>query len=196
MARADVLPRGSGLLDAPDRYGGVTRALHAVTAVLVLWQFMMVALYKIFGETPFLNGVARFGPHGYVGLALLALALARISWALGNRSRRPRQKKGLPGRLAIAMHATLYSLLVAIPSLALVRIYGKGKGWEIGGVEIVPATGHEIGPLIAAADLAHGPLSWLLLALVGGHAGAAALHGLLWRDGRAQRMLCFSRGWR
>ena len=179
---------GAALLDTAARYGLVSRILHGVTAFLVLWQFAMVALYKIFGESPFLNSVARFGPHGYVGLALLFLALARIFWAFGARSRRPAPEAGLRGRLARAMHAVLLGLLVMIPSLALARLYGKGEGWSIGGVEVIPATGRVEPIPVAVADAAHGLLSWLLLALVGGHAAMALLHGLVWKDGTMSRM--------
>lgn len=179
---------GAALLDTRARYGLVSRILHGVTAFLVLWQFAMVALYKIFGESPFLNSIARFGPHGYVGLALLFLALARIFWALGARSRRPEPEAGVRGRLAKAMHAVLLGLLVTIPSLALARLYGKGEGWTIGGVEVIPVTGRVEPISVAVADAAHGPLSWLLLALVGGHTAMAMLHGFVWKDGSMARM--------
>jgi cytochrome b561 len=180
-------PRAT-LLDTRGRYGLVSRVLHGVTAFLVLWQFAMVAFYKIFGESPFLNSVARFGPHGYVGFALLFLALARSFWALGGRSRRPELEAGVRGRLAKAMHAVLLGLLVTIPSLALARLCGKGEGWTIGGVEVIPATGRVEPISVAVADAAHGPLSWLLLALVGGHAAMALLHGFVWKDGSLARM--------
>lgn len=179
---------GAALLDTRNRYGLVSRLLHGVTAFLVLWQFAITGAYKIFGETAFLNSIYRFGPHGYVGLALLFLALARIFWAIRARPRRPKPETGVRGRLAGAMHATLLGLLVTIPTLALARLYGKGEGWSVGGVMVIPVTGRVEPIPVAIADAAHGPLSWLLLALVGGHAAMALLHGLVWRDGAMSRM--------
>ncbi|WP_020187519.1 cytochrome b [Methylopila sp. 73B] len=175
-------------LDTPRRYGLVTRLFHGTLAALVLWQFAIVALYKIFGETPWLNGIARFGPHGYVGLAVLAIAVPRSLWRLSQLRRQPALETGALGRLARLSHLALHGLMIIVPALALVRIYGKGKGWEIGGVTLIPATGREEPWLIAAPDALHEPLSWALLALIAGHVGMALTHALLWRDGTLRRM--------
>lgn len=170
--------------DTPARYGRVTRALHALTAVLVLWQFAIVALYKIFGETPLLNAVASLGPHGYVGLAIPAFAFARILWALGNAGRRPPPG----GRAANVAHKTMYALMLVVPVLAVARLWAKGEGWTMAGLEIFAATGVVVAGVVAVADALHGPLSWTLLALVAGHAGAAAMHQTVRRDALAGRM--------
>lgn len=172
------------LRDTPLRYGGVTRTLHGLTAVLVLWQFAIVALYKIFGETPLLNAVASVGPHGYVGLAILAFALARILWAIANAGRRPAPAS----RAASLAHGSIYALMVACPALALARLYAKGEGLTIAGVEIFAATGFVTAWVVALADALHGPLSWTLLALVAVHSAAAALHHTVRRDAFAGRM--------
>ncbi|MFC3693720.1 cytochrome b [Chenggangzhangella methanolivorans] len=174
--------------DTPAAYGRATRALHAVTAALVLWQFSIVALYKIFGESPGLNAVASFGPHGYVGLVIPAFALARILWALGNAGRRPALRPGVAGALAGAAHKTMYALMLIVPTLAVARVWAKGEGWTIGGVEIFAVTGTTVPFVVALADALHGPLSWVLLAIVGGHAAAALAHSLVWRDDLAGRM--------
>ncbi|PZQ11590.1 MAG: hypothetical protein DI565_17790 [Ancylobacter novellus] len=182
------MPAEARFRDTPIRYGRVTRAMHAVTAVLVLWQFMIVALYKIFGETPLLNAVASLGPHGYVGIAIPLFALARILWAVGNAGRRPVPAPGRAGAAAAVAHKAMYGLMLLIPGLALARLWAKGEGWSVGGVEIF-AVGAPVPLVVAAADLLHGPLSWFLLALVGAHAAAAVLHHAVWRDGTAGRMI-------
>ncbi|GBD50361.1 cytochrome b [Methylopila sp. Yamaguchi] len=174
--------------DSPRRYGLVTRLFHGTLAALVLWQFTIVALYKIFGETPWLNGIARFGPHGYVGLAVLVIAVCRSLWRLSQLRRQPPQERGARGRLARLSHLALHALMIVVPALALVRIYGKGKGLEIGGVTLIPATGREEPWLIAGPDALHGPLSWALLVLIAGHVGMALAHTLVWRDGTLGRM--------
>ncbi|WP_020178822.1 cytochrome b/b6 domain-containing protein [Methylopila sp. M107] len=179
------MPREARFRDTPARYGRVTRALHALTAALVLWQFAIVASYKIFGETPWLNAIARFGPHVYVGLAIGALALARIAWAFGAAGRRPKPASAL----AAATHRTMYGLMLVVPSIAVVRVWAKGKGWTIMGVQIFEATGVVATGVVAVVDLLHGPLSWLLLCLVGGHAAIAALKQSVWRDEHAGRMI-------
>lgn len=178
----------AGLRDTPRTYGRVTRALHAVTAALVLWQFAIVALYKIFGESPQLNAVASLGPHGYVGLAIGAFAAARLLWAFGNRGRRPAHGPGLAGAAARVSHASMYALMLVVPALAVARLWAKGEGWRIAGVEVFAVTGATVPAVIAVADRLHGPLSWTLLCLVGAHAAAAAAHNVVWKDELAGRM--------
>ena len=182
------MPPEIGLRDAPEAYGRITRWLHALTAILVLWQFTIVALYKIFGESPQLNAIASFGPHGYVGLAIPAFAAARLFWALGNSGRRPRHGGGLAGTAAAVSHKAMYALMLVIPTLAVARIWAKGEGWTIGGVEVFAVTGATVPLVVAVADRLHGPLSWLLLGLIGAHAAAAAAHQIVWKDDLAGRM--------
>lgn len=177
-----------GLRDAPEAYGRITRALHAITAILVLWQFTIVGLYKIFGESKLLNAIASLGPHGYVGLAIPAFAAARLLWAFGNLGRRPTPTTGLAGQAAAVAHRTMYALMLVVPTLAVARVWAKGEGWTIGGVEIFAVTGATVPLLVTLADRLHGPLSWLLLALVGAHAAAAVAHQIVRKDALAGRM--------
>lgn len=177
------------LLDRPTGYGRVSRMLHALVATLVLWQFAMVLAYRALGEhNETLNTIYGFASHGPVGLGVFLLMLARIPWALANARRRPAYDAGVLGRIARASHALMYALLFAIPGLALARVYAKGEGWVVYGLQVVPVTGDELPVVKTVVDALHGPLSWTLLALIAAHVGAVLLHGVVWRDGMVGRM--------
>lgn len=79
--------------------------------------------------------------------------------------------------------------MFAIPALAILRSYGNGKGWAQWGIEIVPATGLQIGWMIARSDVLHGLLSWLLCILIAGHIAMALVHGLVLKDNVLSRMV-------
>lgn len=85
-------------------------------------------------------------------------------------------------------HAALYAMMIAIPTLGLLRAYGSGKGWHRWGIQIVPETGTEIPWMIRVADAAHGELAWALLAMIAGHSGMACLHQFGMRDRVLSRM--------
>lgn len=174
--------------DTPDRYGAISRFLHWSMAVLILWQFLMMILFDIFGPLEALQAVARFGPHGIVGAAVLVLVLIRGAWALFNVRRRPPQAPGHLGRIARAGHLGFYALMLVIPAVALLRVYGSGRGWRPYDVQLIPTTGEEIAWMVAPGDAVHGLLSWVLLALVGGHVAMALAHHLFWKDATLQRM--------
>lgn len=173
------------LMDTPERYGLISRGLHWFMAYLLIWQFFTILSWRIFGEAGWLMFVFSLGPyHGTVGLMIIALVVIRTGWMLANRKRRPPHGAGWPGRIALAGHVGLYLLMFAIPAVALIRVYGSGKGWQ----PWIPATGKEVAWLTAPADALHGPLAWCLSALIAGHILAALYHRLIRKDGILARM--------
>lgn len=176
-------------MDSPDRYGLVSRALHWFMAYLLMWQFVIILSWRVFGESDLLKTITGLGPyHRTVGLLTIILVILRAGWALVNRRQRPPHEAGWPGRAARAGHVALYFLMFAIPALAILRSYGNGKGWSQWGMQIVPATGEEIAWLMAPANILHGPLSWCLSALIVGHILAALFHRFIRKDGILARM--------
>ncbi|SMO81537.1 cytochrome b [Paracoccus laeviglucosivorans] len=174
--------------DTPARYGRVSRVFHWLGAGLLIWQFAVIGAYRLIGQSPLLDKIAGLGPsHGVVGLYVLALVIARAIWRWRNRQARPRHQ-GLLGRAARIGHLAFYALMFAIPALALLRAYGNGKGWNHWGIQIVPATGHETGWMVQAANALHGELAWLLLALIAGHVLMVVVHHLWLREPLLSRM--------
>lgn len=82
--------------------------------------------------------------------------------------------------------------MILVPGLAILRAVGNDRGMTVYGIELVAAGGEKNPWLTAPADIAHGLLGWVLLALIIGHIGMALLHGFVWRDPALDRM---TKGW-
>ena len=173
--------------DNAERYGRVTRWLHWTIAAVLAWQFAGMAIKLIVGRAP----ITAFwvGSHVSVGTLLFALIAARLVWALVERPRRPPHASGLVGRAAPWGHRLLYTLMLVVPTLALVRHLGAGRDLAPFGLMLIPGDGNRIDWLTAPADALHAPLAWLLLALIAGHVAMVAVHHFAWRDDTARRMI-------
>ena len=178
----------SYLFDSATRYGLISRTLHWLTAAIVLLQFSVVLAWRGYGETPFTLTLSNIGPHGSLGVLLLVITLLRAGWAYVNRQQRPSPATGLSGTLAHTVHLTFYALLIALPTLAILRQYGRGGALDIYGLPLFSAAEREITWMITTANLLHSPLAWLLLALVVGHVAMALIHRFGFKDKMLSRM--------
>lgn len=174
---------GRSWTDTPDYYGFVSRLLHWGMAYLMLWQFIIVLGWRMFGPSENLILVSRFGPdHGTVGLLTFVLIVLRAAWAFANRRHRPPHSPGWAGRISFAAHVMLYLLMFVIPAFALLRVYGSGKGWSPWGISLIPETGKEVSWMVAPADMTHDLMAWLLCCLIVMHILAALFHRFVLRD--------------
>ena len=114
-------------LDTPARYGRISRWLHWGMALLFAWQFIGMGLRLALGRTPLVTFFV--SSHASVGLLLLLLVLVRGAWGLFNQGHRPPAEAGLIGVAARAGHAALYLLMLVVPLIALVRLYGSGRAF-------------------------------------------------------------------
>lgn len=178
------LPTRCRLRDTPTAYGIVSRVLHWTTAALVLFQFTVVLSWRALGETPLTLTLSTLGPHGSLGVLLLVISVLRAGWAFFNRHRRPPAKNAL----ARIVHLTLYGLLIALPSLAILRQYGRGGALRVYGQPLFDAAERDIPWMVTLANALHSPLAWLLLVLVMGHAIMALIHRLGLKDDTLSRM--------
>lgn len=175
------------LLDTPQRYGGVTRFVHWAMAALLAWQFTGMVLRALLGRQPLVSTFV--GLHQPLGGALFLLVVLRILWLLANRPRRPHHQLGVTGRAAALGHLALYVLMLAVPTLALLRAWGSTRGYSPWGIEIFPPREVAADWAMAPANLLHGPLAWALAVLILGHIAMVLVHAFVWRDGIARRML-------
>lgn len=174
--------------DSPARYGRISRWLHWGMALLLGWQFAgmlaKVGLGRAHALTQWLAPA-----HSHIGLLLLLLVLLRAGWGLANLGRRPRDR-GVPGLLAWAGHGLLYLLMLAVPALAALRMYGNSHRFVwFGLVELNDGQGGRIDWMVELARAWHGTLGWVLLALIAGHVLMVLVHRWLLADGIDRRML-------
>jgi cytochrome b561 len=172
-------------LDTPQRYGRVSRGFHWLMAALFAWQFAGALLYVGFGDIALTRFVG--GSHFTLGFTLFMLVLLRGTWGLANLPRRP-SHRGRLGRAAVAGHGVIYALMIMVPALALLRQYGSGKPFTPYGIPLMPGRDSKIEWMMMPGDLLHHWLAFLLLVILIGHIGMAALHRFIWRDEVLNRM--------
>ncbi len=177
----------SSLTDAPHGYGLVTRVLHWGMALLFVWQFAS-AILRVFARDTAIEGFF-WNTHYSIGCTLWVLVILRGVWGLANHRRRPpHEGPPLQARAATAGHLVLYILMIIVPSLAILRTLGNGRGLTVYGLQLVSSGGELVPALVAPANLAHGFLGWTLLMLIVGHVFMALYHGVVRRDGTLSRM--------
>lgn len=172
--------------DDRHRYGLVTRMLHGAMALLFAWQFLGMAVKLSQGRTPLASFFV--GTHAPVGTLLLILLMIRVLWAGSNLRQRPPQGQGWQAMAARIGHGLLYLLMLVVPLLAGLRAYGSGRGLNIWGWQVLPATAEKVEWMVAPANALHGVLAWCLLGLIGGHIAMAVWHRVILRDGVMARM--------
>ncbi|HBS81668.1 cytochrome b [Vreelandella alkaliphila] len=171
------------IMDTNIRYGVVSKALHWGMALLFVWQFLSAGAHLLLSDTP----VEEFlwGTHYTVGVLLLTLVVIRAVWSLLNASRRP-PSVSVMAKLG---HLALYGLMIAVPTIALIRQYGSGRALDVLGVNLMSGfDGEEITWMTELGGLLHGELGWTLLALIVGHVVMAILHRKLTNHDVLSRM--------
>lgn len=170
-----------------DRYSRVAIGLHWLIALLVVINLVT----GLFHDTLF-DGVKGLMPaHKSIGIAILALTLARIGWRLAHRP--PALSPDVAGwerAAARVVHAAFYALLLIVPL----------SGWAM------VSAGEERRPLFwfglfrlpwlpvsdavgEVGDRAHLIAGYLMTALVVAHIAAALRHHIVLRDSVLGRML-------
>ncbi|VVN71683.1 cytochrome b [Pseudomonas fluorescens] len=170
--------------DSAHRYGGITRLLHWVMALLIGLQFLKLGDRINDGEHWIGQTIVPW--HISFGGLLLVLIVLRLVWAVGQRQQRP-QHVGPTALLVKGGHALLYASMLLIPITGILLMLGKGYGLKVFGLQLVAKTGVEIGWMASLGEL-HSPLAWLLVILVVGHIGAALFHHFVQKDDTLKRM--------
>jgi cytochrome b561 len=172
--------------DTSSGYGLVSRGFHWSMAALFAWQFATAIIHWVDEDAGIVDSL--FWSHRSTGFVLLILVFLRGGWGIANLRDRPGHRADALGAAANLGHLALYALMILVPALALVRSYASGRGFTWVGIEIVVATGVELGWLREIANDLHGPLGWLLLVLIVGHGAMALVHHFVFRDGTLLRM--------
>lgn len=171
--------------DTPTRYGSVSRFLHWLIAVLVIWQ--LLKLGDRISEGEHWIGQTLVPWHLSIGTLILLLAIARLAWSLRQRGHRPQPPAGSNALAVRGGHFLLYATLLALPITGTLYLVGNGYGLKAFGLQLIP-TGDKLPWAIAVGEW-HSPIAWLLLILAIGHIGMALIHHFVKRDDVLRRML-------
>ncbi|MGP4844038.1 cytochrome b [Marinobacter sp. 1Y8] len=157
--------------DTPRHYGTISRLLHWITALLLLWQFISAFGHLLLEDTPV--GDFLWSSHKTLGLVIILLVAVRLIWAVWTHPRRP----AAINRFAAYGHCALYALMLLIPALALLRQFGSGRSFSPFGIPLMPGfEGEAIEWMTLPANVLHSWLGWLLLAMIAGHIVMARAH--------------------
>ncbi len=176
-----------------DRYGSPARALHWLTALLILTAFPLgvIANALPFGtEAELARKAQLFSVHKTLGIAAFAVALVRILWAITQ----PHPAALHPERraetfLAALVHWSLYVAILAVPLTGWLH-HSATEGfapilWPFGqDLPLVPKS-----PAVAET---FGAMHWLFTKVLAAsillHVAGALKHHLVDRDATLRRM--------
>lgn len=174
--------------DTSDGYGVISKSFHWLMAFLFAWQFGGAMLRL--AETESAVQAFMWSTHQPVGFTLWGLAFLRACWGIFNWRNRPHHTgSSVQVRLIGAAHMVMYLLMLVVPSLAILRGIGSGRGLSIYGIDVLQPTGVQIDFLVTPANILHGWLAWLLLVLIAGHVFMAMYHQLVRKDGTLSKMV-------
>lgn len=160
------------LKDSTERYGSLTRCLHWVMAICL--AFMLVSAASRFFNKDAEFTKALFKYHGQVGFTVLILGVIRVLWAISQRPHRP-----VNSPMAKLGHIALYTLMIAVPVIAFLRVVGSGRPfvyWNV--LPLVSPSENEIDWMVALGNTLHGNLGWILFLFIVGHIVMAVKHRL------------------
>lgn len=170
-----------------SRYTRTAMALHWTVAGLIFAGLFMGWTMTDMAISP--QRLKTYNYHKWIGVTVLALALARLAWRLAHAApalpAMPRWQQ-LAARIS---HGLLYVLMIAVPVAGW--IYSNASGYRVVYLGKLPLPNLvERDKELAAAWLeVHGNLATILAVLVGLHVLAALQHHFIAGDNTLRRML-------
>jgi len=172
-----------------DRYSRTAMALHWVIALAVLAQIA-------FGW--YLQTVPRLTPdrtifvnlHKSTGLVIGVLILVRLTWRLTHKP--PPLPMSMPAwerRAARASHALLYVCMLIMPAAGYIASNFSKFGVKLFNAVTLPPWGADDRAVYAFFNGLHVATSYVFVALIALHVGAALKHLFFPRHGIFRRML-------
>jgi cytochrome b561 len=174
-------------MEPASRYTRVAVVLHWIVAAIVLAQFPLGWWMQEIPKQPPGPRAEMFNLHKSIGLAILALMIARLAWRMGHV---PPALPPMPRWQAITARSThwlLYALLIAMPLAGYLGSAYSGYPVKFFGMTL-PSWAAKNVQLKEWMGTAHYALSWALLAAFGLHILGVAKHMILERDGLLRRM--------
>jgi cytochrome b561 len=180
------------LKNSPDRWGGISIALHWITAIFVIGLCCVGLIMTNLPTGAFKMQV--YGLHKSFGLTVLALTLFRLLWRLLSKvpetlANTPRWQR----MAASATHSLLYLLLLFLPLSGWLYNSASGFPLKYFGLFKIPKLSGFDRHLKSLAGDAHETLFYVLALVLLIHALAALKHHYLDKDTTLSRMLPNSR---
>jgi cytochrome b561 len=176
----------------PERYTGVAIALHWLIAALIVGQigfgwYLQTVPRKTPARTVYVN------LHKSTGLTLGLLILVRLGWRLTHKA--PPLPLSLPAwqrTAARTTHVALYACMLVMPTAGYLASNFSKFGVNYFNAVLLPPWGVDDRRLYVVFNTIHVVTSYILVALIAMHVGAALRH-LYLRDGVFLRMWPASR---
>ena len=169
------------------RYSAAAIVLHWLTALLVVAGFTLGL--SMVGLPLSRQKLQWYAWHKWIGITIWLLTWGRLAWRWRHRAPPMELMPAWQQRAAVATHALLYALLVAIPLSGW--LYSSATGVQVVYLGLLPLP--DLVPKDKAmADVLRGvhvTLNFTLLALVCIHGAAALKHHFVDRDAVLIRML-------
>jgi cytochrome b561 len=171
------------LMDADDRYGSVSRAVHWIMALLLLVMLASEVWFEALEHT--LSDASLMAWHQSLGLTIFGLVIFRGLWRWLNRWRlSPPAHWATMAKLG---HLALYALMILMPLSGLATSLGEGDpvtffGWTVFGY------GPEAEWLEESGEDVHEVLANVLWLMIGIHVAAALAHQYMLGDRIMKRM--------
>lgn len=181
------------LLNTPQAYGTVTRTLHWTVFVLFAYQYLGANLMTRIGRDASVLGMNQdmlYNWHKSIGLVLLVLAAARVTWR--RTTTLPDWSDALlPAERVLVgrLESMLYVLMFALPITGYLFVTAGGYGVRLFGVWDLPAPFGRHDGLAAWAHALHVLLAYTALVVISWHVGMALRKNLVDRARYLQRML-------
>ena len=182
--------------DTPNAQDTSTR--YTLPAIFLHWTSFALVLFVgvlglSFGSIPRPNRLFWINIHAVFGLAVLALALARVFWRM--RSPPPPYPEGvsaLTTRLSKPVHHLLYTLMVVLPLVGIVAFVWHARVFDFGLFKLDFGVASNK-PVYEAAEEIHEMLAYSLFGLAGLHGLAALWHHFVQKDLILARMWPFGK---
>lgn len=172
--------------DDLTRYDAFSIALHWITAILVLAQFLLAHTWG-FASKPVRHGM--IVTHMSLGMLLAAVIVVRIIWRVLPGHQMPAASSGPLEIAAKGVHYLLYLLLVSEAVLGFALRWSGNEAMSFFGLPIAPPFAPTTKATHRAIGEAHDIVGWAIIGVAACHAAAALFHHYVLRDNVLRRML-------
>jgi cytochrome b561 len=171
-----------------SKYDNVTVLLHwAIGIGIIAIGILEITRHEFPKGTLMREGLKPL--HQPAGTVLFALILVRILWRTTFGTTVAAAKRmDFSAYAAKLTHLALYAMMVALPLLGMLSVFGRGKPIDFGLFQIVMPLGDVIGAYSGVLKSAHETLGYGILLLAFVHAAAALGHHYVLKDGVLARM--------